>query len=48
MSHRINATPAGPEERLDCVVSDINQISVAFGQAAVAAVRVHNALDDEA
>jgi thioredoxin reductase (NADPH) len=29
------------------LVSDINQISVAFGQAAVAAVRIHNALDDD-
>jgi thioredoxin reductase (NADPH) len=29
------------------LVSDINQISVAFGQAAVAAVRLHNSLDDE-
>jgi thioredoxin reductase (NADPH) len=29
------------------VVSQINQISVAFGQATIAAVRIHNALDDE-
>ena len=29
------------------LVSDINQISVAFGQAAVAAVRIHHALDAE-
>jgi thioredoxin reductase (NADPH) len=29
------------------LVSQINQISVAFGQAAIAAVRIHNALDDE-
>jgi thioredoxin reductase (NADPH) len=29
------------------LVSDISQISVAFGQAAVAAVRIHNSLDDE-
>jgi thioredoxin reductase (NADPH) len=29
------------------LVSDINQISVAFGQAAVAAVHLHNALADE-
>jgi thioredoxin reductase (NADPH) len=29
------------------LVSQINQISVAFGQATVAAVRIHNALDDE-
>lgn len=29
------------------LVSDINQIGVAFGQAAVAAVRLHNALADE-
>jgi len=28
------------------VTSQINQISVAFGQAAIAAVRVHNSLDD--
>lgn len=28
------------------LVSQINQISVAFGQAAVAAVRIHNMLDD--
>jgi thioredoxin reductase (NADPH) len=28
------------------LVSNINQISVAFGQAAVAAVQLHNALDD--
>jgi thioredoxin reductase (NADPH) len=29
------------------LVSQINQISVAFGQAAIAAVRIHNVLDDE-
>lgn len=29
------------------IVSNINQISVAFGQAAIAAVRIHNTLDDE-
>ena len=29
------------------VVSQINQISVAFGQAAIAAVAIHNILDDE-
>ncbi len=29
------------------LVSDINQISVAFGHAAVAAIRIHNCLDDE-
>lgn len=29
------------------IVSQINQISVAFGQATIAAVRIHNALDDE-
>ena len=29
------------------LVSDVNQISVAFGQAAVAGIRIHNALDDE-
>ncbi|HEX8551894.1 MAG TPA: NAD(P)/FAD-dependent oxidoreductase [Abditibacteriaceae bacterium] len=29
------------------LVSQINQISVAFGQAAIAAVRIHNELDDE-
>jgi thioredoxin reductase (NADPH) len=29
------------------LVSDINQISVAFGQGAVAAVRLHHALDEE-
>jgi len=29
------------------VTSQINQISVAFGQATIAAVRIHNALDDE-
>ncbi len=29
------------------LVSQINQISVAFGQATVAAVRIHNSLDDE-
>lgn len=29
------------------IVSNINQISVAFGQATVAAVRIHNALDEE-
>lgn len=29
------------------LTSQINQISVAFGQATIAAVRIHNALDDE-
>lgn len=29
------------------MVSQINQLSVAFGQATIAAVRVHNVLDDE-
>lgn len=29
------------------LVSQINQISVAFGQATIAAVRIHNTLDDE-
>jgi thioredoxin reductase (NADPH) len=29
------------------IVSNINQISVAFGQATVAATRIHNCLDDE-
>lgn len=29
------------------LVSQINQISVAFGQATIAAVHIHNALDDE-
>jgi thioredoxin reductase (NADPH) len=29
------------------IVSDINQISVAFGQATIAATRLHNCLDDE-
>jgi thioredoxin reductase (NADPH) len=29
------------------IVSQINQISVAFGQAAIAAVQIHNVLDDE-
>ncbi|MBV9467977.1 MAG: NAD(P)/FAD-dependent oxidoreductase, partial [Abitibacteriaceae bacterium] len=29
------------------LVSQINQISVAFGQAAIAAVRIHNELDDD-
>jgi thioredoxin reductase (NADPH) len=29
------------------LVSDINQISVAFGQATIAAVRIHHALDEE-
>lgn len=29
------------------IVSDINQISVAFGQAAIAATRIHNYLGDE-
>ena len=29
------------------IVSQINQISVAFGQATVAAVRIHNTLDDD-
>lgn len=29
------------------MVSQINQISVAFGQATIAAVRIHNTLDDE-
>jgi len=29
------------------ICSQINQISVAFGQAAIAAVNIHNILDDE-
>jgi thioredoxin reductase (NADPH) len=29
------------------LTSQINQIAVAFGQATIAAVRIHNALDDE-
>jgi thioredoxin reductase (NADPH) len=29
------------------LVSNINQISVAFGQAAIAATRIHNCLDIE-
>jgi thioredoxin reductase (NADPH) len=29
------------------IVSNINQISVAFGQATIAATRIHNSLDEE-